>query len=81
MLNPGPAMRAPGLYQNAPLGNLIWLEDIMSETPVQAPEPDFLCEKCRHRYPANHFDHGFPGLGCVCRRCMRVMGYAVKDRL
>lgn len=52
----------------------------MSETPSPAAEAEVLCEKCRHRYPASHFDHGQARYTCICRRCLQVMGYPVKGQ-
>ena len=41
-------------------------------------EPKQVCEKCRILYPLDQFAHGVEGQGCVCRRCLIVMGYKVK---
>ncbi len=50
-----------------------------ASAPNQAPEvPKKLCEKCRSLFPEDQFNHGVAGQGCVCRRCLVVMGYKVK---
>jgi hypothetical protein len=50
-----------------------------SATPTTAaPEvAKQICEKCRNSYPLEAFDHKVEGQGCVCRRCLTVMGYRV----
>jgi hypothetical protein len=47
------------------------------ETSVQAQR---LCEKCRHEFPLEQYTDEIPGLECVCRRCLGVMGYRLKGR-
>ena len=37
--------------------------------------PKRVCEKCRNSFPLDHFNHGVEGQECVCRRCLKVMGY------
>ena len=49
-------------------------------TPAAATEvPQKLCEKCRHTFPPEQFVAELAGMECVCRRCLNVMGYGVKD--
>ncbi len=45
--------------------------------PKDCAEETKVCEKCRSAYTLDHFAHGVPGQDCVCRRCLRVMGYKV----
>ncbi len=43
--------------------------------PKDTTEPTQVCEKCRSKYTLSHFNHGVEGQGCVCRRCLQVLGY------
>lgn len=45
--------------------------------PKDTTEPTQVCEKCRCKYVLSHFNHGVQGQECVCRRCLKVMGYDV----
>lgn len=45
--------------------------------PKDTTEPTQVCEKCRSKYVLSHFNHGIEGQECVCRRCLRAMGYEV----
>jgi hypothetical protein len=49
-----------------------------ASTAESAPVAKQVCEKCRNEYPLDHFNHGVPDQECVCRRCLRVMGYPVQ---
>ena len=40
--------------------------------------PKRVCEKCRNECPLDQFQHGVEHQDCVCKRCLRVMGYGVK---
>ena len=47
--------------------------------PIEKQEaPKRICEKCRSSYPPEAFEHGVAGQECVCRRCLKVMGYKVQ---
>lgn len=49
---------------------------VAGETPkVEIPKK--VCEKCRNSFLLDHFDHAIEGQECVCKRCLRVMGYPV----
>ncbi|HOD32858.1 MAG: hypothetical protein BWY56_00597 [Acidobacteria bacterium ADurb.Bin340] len=44
----------------------------------KAPEvPKQTCQKCRLDYPLDHFGHGNADQACVCKRCLKAMGYRV----
>jgi hypothetical protein len=50
-------------------------------TPLAADSASLVkrvCEKCRNEYTLDHFQHGIQEQDCVCKRCLRVMGYRVK---
>lgn len=50
-------------------------------TPLNAEtasESKRVCEKCRNEYTLDHFQHDVQDQDCVCKRCLRVMGYKVK---
>ncbi len=47
--------------------------------PIEKQEaPKRICEKCRNSYTLDAFEHGVAGQDCVCRRCLKVMGYKVQ---
>jgi len=54
----------------------------MAETTQPAADlssaPKQICEKCRNEFTLDQFEHGIQDQSCVCRRCLRVMGYKVK---
>ena len=39
--------------------------------------PKQICEKCRNAYPLEQFQHAVVGQECVCKRCLKVLGYQV----
>lgn len=55
------------------------MAEVTPTTPA-APKvevPKQVCEKCRNAFPLDQFSHAVAGQECVCRRCLKVMGYRV----
>jgi len=56
------------------------MHDVPDTPPETSTQAQRLCEKCRHLFPLDQYTDEIPGLECVCRRCLGVMGYRLKGR-